>query len=201
MAFYAIDGVVPVVLAGAFVHPDATLIGNVIIRAGAYIGPATSLRGDMGAVDVGAGANVQDGCVLHTYPGRNVIIEEDGHIGHGAVLHGCHIGRGALVGMGAVVMDEVVVGEQAFVGACSFVPAGMEVPARRVAAGIPAEIRRELTETDLAWKANGTRLYQELARRSLSTLVETQPLSEIPDPPQTLPIGRDASSPLHEHRH
>ena len=149
---YAIDGVTPVVHPEAFVHPTAVLIGDVIVGAGVYVGPGASLRGDFGRLILGAGCNFQDNCVMHGFPGSDTVVEADGHIGHGAVLHGCVVKRNALVGMNAVVMDGAVIGESAFVAAMSFVKAGFAVPARSLVAGIPARLRRELTDEEIAWK-------------------------------------------------
>lgn len=187
---YAIDGIVPVVDPTAFVHPTAILIGDVIVGPGCYIGPAACLRGDFGRLIIERGANVQDTCVMHGFPGTDTVVEEDGHIGHGAVLHGCRIRKNALVGMNAVIMDNAVVGESSIVAACAFVKAGAEIPPRSLAAGTPAKVIRELSDAEIAWKADGTRTYQDLARRSLATMVETVPLAaaepdrrriEIPD--------------------
>lgn len=196
---YSIEGVRPVVAAGAYVHPDAVLIGDVHIGAGSYIGPLASLRGDMGRIEVGVGANVQDGCVLHCFPGRQTIVEDDGHIGHGAVLHGARVRRGALVGINAVVMDEAVIGEYAFVAAHSFIKAGFQLRDRWLAAGTPAREVRELTEADLAWKANGTAVYQELALRS-ETIREVAPLREAEQGRPSLAVGLERARPLHQFR-
>ncbi|GGM52937.1 phenylacetic acid degradation protein PaaY [Longimycelium tulufanense] len=173
---YEIDGVVPLIHPNAFVHPDAVLIGDVVIGAGCYVGPLASLRGDFGRIVLEEGANIQDGCVAHCFPGSSTVVEQDGHVGHGAVLHGCRVGRGALIGMNSVLMDHVVVGERAFVGANSFVKSGFEVPAAHLATGSPAKVLRELTEDEMAWKANGTRVYQDLARRCRKTLKPAEPL-------------------------
>lgn len=176
---YAIDGIVPVVDPSAFVHPSAVLIGDVIVGPGCYVGPGASLRGDFGRLILEAGANLQDTCVMHGFPGTDTVVEEDGHIGHGAVLHGCRIGRNALIGMNAVIMDNAVVGEAAIVAACAFVKAGAEIPARHLAAGVPAKVVRELSEEEIAWKVAGTRTYQDLTKRCLATLVETAPLAAV----------------------
>jgi phenylacetic acid degradation protein len=176
MPVYSLDGLVPVVDPTSFVHPMATLIGDVIVGPRCYVGPGAALRGDFGRIVVGAGSNVQDNCVLHTFPAKQVVLEEDSHIGHAAVLHGCIIRRGALVGINAIIMDDADVGEQALVGAGSFIRAGFVVPPRRLAVGAPARIIRELSAEELEWKAVGTRGYQELTRRCLSTLIECEPL-------------------------
>jgi len=178
---FAIDGIVPVVDPTAFVHPTAVLIGDVIVGPGAYVGPGASLRGDFGRIVLGAGTNVQDNCTLHSFPGQDCTVEEDGHVGHGAVLHGASVGRNALIGMNAVLMDGVVVGECAFVGALAFVKGGFAVPPRMLAAGMPARLVRPLTDDEIAWKRKGTAEYQELARRCRDTLVETMPLA-APEP-------------------
>jgi phenylacetic acid degradation protein len=177
LTVYAIDGVTPVVDPSAFVHPTAVLIGDVIVGPGCDIGPTACLRGDFGRLEVRAGANIQDTCVLHAYPGTDTIVDEDGHIGHGAVLHGCIVQRNALVGMNAVVNDNAVIGESAIVAAMAFVKAGMVVPPRSLVAGVPAKVLRALTEQEMAWKVEGTRSYQDLTRRSLATMQATAPLT------------------------
>jgi phenylacetic acid degradation protein len=179
MPCYALEGVVPVVDASAFVHPTAVLIGDVIVGPGCYVGPCASLRGDFGRIVLERGANLQDTCVIHGFPKHDTVVEENGHIGHGAVLHSCIVRRDALVGMNAVVMDEAEVGEAAIVAACAFVPAGMKVPPKSLAAGVPAKVRRELTVQEIAWKLAGTHTYQALAQRCLAGLEEVQPLGAV----------------------
>ena len=176
---YSIDGVTPVVHPDAFVHPSAVLIGDVVVAAGVYIGPCASLRGDLGRLIIKAGANVQDGCIMHGFPGTDTVIEEDGHIGHGAVLHGCTVKQNAMVGMNAVVQDYAVVGESAIIGAAALIKAGMEIPPRVLVAGVPGRVVRKLTEQELAWKVQGTKAYQNLVLRSLATMQLTDALSEV----------------------
>jgi len=176
MPCYAIDGIVPVVDPTAFVHPSAILIGDVHVGPGCYVGPVASLRGDFGRILLLQGANLQDACVMHGFPGTDTLVEPDGHVGHAAVLHGCIVRRNAMVGMNAVVMDEAEVGESAIVAACAFVKAGMRIPARALVAGVPARILRELADEQIEWKRAGTRSYQQLAERSLRTMVEAAPL-------------------------
>lgn len=175
---YSIDGLTPVVHPEAFVHPSAVLIGDVHVGAGVYVGPCASLRGDFGRIVIEAGANIQDGCVVHGYPESDTVIEEDGHVGHGAIIHSARVCRNALIGMGAVINDNAVIGESAFVGALAFVKAGMQVPARSLVAGIPARVVRELSAAELAWKLDATQAYQNLARRSRASLRETVALAE-----------------------
>jgi phenylacetic acid degradation protein len=197
---YEIDGVSPIVHPSAFVHPTAVLIGDVEVHPRAYIGPLASLRGDFGRVTVGAGANVQDCCVQHSFPGKDCVVEDEGHVAHGVVLHGCTVRSLALVGMNAVVMDDAVIGWHALVAANSFVPAELVVPDRSLVAGSPAVVVRELDDATLAWKANGVRVYQELAVRSLETMREVTPLSEPPRERNRVSTDSRTSKPLHEAR-
>ena len=176
---YAIDGIVPVVHPSAFVHPSAVLIGDVIVGARAYIGPFASLRGDFGRIVVEEGANIQDHCMLHGFPGKDTVAGAETTIGHGAVLHGCVVRRGALVGMNAVVNDNAEVGEDAVVAALAFVKAEARIPARSLAAGIPARVLRALSTEEIRWKDDNMRLYQQLAVRSLSTMREVEALTEV----------------------
>jgi phenylacetic acid degradation protein len=169
---YEIDGVRPVVHPSAYVHPSAVLIGDVIVGPRCYIGPCASLRGDFGRLILEEGANLQDSCVMHGFPLEDTVVETDGHIGHGAVLHGCRVGRNAMVGMNAVVMDKAVVGAESIVAAMSFVKAGMDIPPRSMVMGAPAKVVRALSDQDVAWKSFGTRQYHELAVRSLQTMRE-----------------------------
>ncbi len=175
---YSLEGITPVVHPSCHVHPSAVLIGDVIVGPRVYIGPAACLRGDFGRIVIGEGANIQDTCVLHAFPDRDLEVEADGHIGHGAILHGCVVRRNALVGINAVVNDNAVVGESAIVAAMAFVKADFVVPARTLVAGIPARVVRELKDDELAWKRDATRQYQTLAVRSLTSLREAVALTE-----------------------
>lgn len=179
MPCYEIDALSPVVDPTAYVHPTAVLIGDVIIGPGCYVGPNASLRGDFGRIVLQAGSNVQDGCVLHSFPNHEMVVEENGHIGHGAVLHGCTVRRDALVGINAVVMDEAEVGAQAMVAACAFVPAGRKLPPRTLSVGAPAKVLRELSDGEIQRKGEATAYYQQLARRCLATL---RPVQALPAP-------------------
>jgi phenylacetic acid degradation protein len=186
---YSIEGVIPVVSPGAYVHPTAVLIGDVVVGAGCYIGPLASLRGDFGRIELRAGSNLQDTCVVHGYPFSDTVVEEDGHIGHGAVLHACVVRRDAMVGMNAVIMDGAEIGPQAMVAACAFVRAGMKVPAGWLAAGLPAKNLRALTDDEIAAKSEGTAIYQDLTRRCLATMSEVWPLSALDEQRPRLQIS------------
>ena len=179
MKVFSIDGIVPVVDPTAFVHPSAVLIGDVIIGAHCYVGPNASLRGDFGRVIMQAGSNVQDTCVMHAFPGRDVVVELDGHVGHGAVLHGCTVGCDALIGMNAVVMDGAIIGESSIVAASAFVKAGFECPASSLVVGSPAIVKRGLRSDEIKWKKRGTAAYQQLSIRSLKTMRAVDPLETV----------------------
>jgi phenylacetic acid degradation protein len=195
MAIYAINGVRPVVHPTAYVHPSAVLIGDVIVGPRCYVGPLASLRGDFGRLILEEGANVQDTCVMHGFPEDDTVIEADGHIGHGAVLHGCRISRNAMVGMNAVVMDKAVVGAESIVAAMSFVKAGMVIPPRSMVMGMPAKVVRSVTDEEVAWKSVGTRQYHELTVRSLETMREVEALTEVEPGRKRIDFGVDAHRP------
>lgn len=179
MTCYAIDGISPVVDPTAFVHESAVLIGDVIIGPRCYVGPCASLRGDFGRVVMHAGSNVQDTCVMHAFPGKDVVVEQDGHIGHGAVLHGCVVGKNALVGMNAVVMDDAVIGPESIVAACAFVKSKFECPERSLLVGSPARVVRQVSDEEISWKSRGTKEYQVLTERCLATLQRVEPLTAM----------------------
>lgn len=178
---YAIDGIVPVVDPSAFVHASAVLIGDVIVGPRAYIGPCASLRGDFGRIVVEEGANIQDHCMLHGFPGKDTVVGPSATVGHGAILHGCVVRRGALIGMNCVVNDNAEIGEHAVVAALAFVKAEGRVPPRALVAGIPAKVLRELTDEEIRWKDDNLQLYQQLAVRSATTMQAVEALTR-PEP-------------------
>ncbi|MFC2995337.1 transferase hexapeptide repeat family protein [Acinetobacter sichuanensis] len=179
MPCYAIDNVIPVVSPQAFVHPTAVLIGDVIIEEGVYIGPFASLRADFGRIHIKKNANVQDNCVIHGFPNSVTLVEEYGHIGHAAILHGCTIGKNVLVGMNSVILDEAEIGENTIIGANSTVKAKAIIPAHVLALGSPAKVLRHLEPKEIAWKRRGTEEYIDLTARCLNTLQEVQPLDRL----------------------
>ena len=178
---FSFDGFIPVVHESAFIHPNATVTGNVVIGRDVYVGPGAAIRGDWGGVVIEDGCNVQEGCVIHMFPGVTVVLERSAHIGHGAIVHGARIGENALIGMNAVVMDNAVVGAGCIVGALCFVPSKMEIPSRKVVVGNPARIVKDVSDEMLAWKTQGTALYQSLPRQLHATLEPVEPLRELPD--------------------
>lgn len=180
MAIYEFEGFIPVIDESAFIHPLAAVIGNVIIGKDVYVGPGAAIRGDWGEIVIEDGCNVQENCTIHMFPGVTTRLRKDSHIGHGAVIHGADLGENVLVGMNAVVMDNVTVGAHSIIGALSFVPAEMEIPERKVVVGNPAKILKDATDEMIAWKREGTRLYQTLPMRCKNTLREVMPLLAVP---------------------
>lgn len=175
---YAFEGIVPVVDPDRYVHPTATLIGDVIVGPQCFVGSGAVMRGDLGRMIMEAGSRLQDNCVVHTTMGVDAVMGEGSIIGHGAVLHGCRIGRRALIGMNAVVMDRAEISEEAIVGALAFVPANFVVPARMMAFGAPVKLRRALTTREVAALGNGTRIYEQITARYRSALVPCAPLEK-----------------------
>lgn len=178
--FYAFKGFVPVVHPSSFVHPQASVTGNVIIGRDVYIGPGAALRGDWGGIVIEDGCNVQENCTVHMFPGTTLTLKEGAHIGHGAIVHGANVGRNVLVGMNAVLMDEAEIGDECIIGAMTFVAAKTIIPARSLVVGNPGKVIKEVSDDMLAWKTMGTRLYQMLPADCHESLIACQPLTELP---------------------
>jgi phenylacetic acid degradation protein/carnitine operon protein CaiE len=177
--FYSFKGFRPVVDPSSFVHPAASVTGNVIIGKNVYIGPGAALRGDWGGIIIENGCNVQENCVIHMFPGVTVVLKEGAHIGHGAIIHGAVIGRNSLIGMNAVIMDNVEIGDECIVGALSFVKADEKIPARSLVAGNPARIIKQVSDEMIAWKTQGTELYQRLPGEIRAEWLPCEPLTAI----------------------
>lgn len=176
---YEFNGYRPVVHTSAFVHPQAAVTGNVVIGRDVYIGPGAALRGDWGEIVVKEGCNVQENCTIHMFPGIKVVLEAGAHIGHGAIIHGAHVGRNCLVGMNAVLMDNVELGDECIVGALAFLPADSIWERRKVIVGNPAKAVKDVSDEMIAWKTEGTKLYQGLPAQLHATLRECEPLREV----------------------
>ncbi|MBS1635438.1 MAG: transferase hexapeptide repeat family protein [Bacteroidetes bacterium] len=177
---FEFNGYKPVIHKSSFIHPNATVTGNVIIGRDVYIGPGAAIRGDWGQIIIEDGCNVQENCTIHMFPGVTVLLKESAHIGHGAIIHGGTIGRNVLVGMNAVVMDNVEIGDNCVIGALCFVPADMIIPERKVVVGNPAKIVKDVTDEMIAWKTQGTKLYQQLPAECFATLKPCEPLRRVP---------------------
>ena len=178
---FEFNGYKPVVDASAFIHENATVTGNVIIGKDVYIGPGAAIRGDWGKIIIENGCNIQENCTIHMFPGTTVLLEESAHIGHGAIVHGATVGKNVLVGMNAVLMDNAKIGEAAIVGALCFVPAEMIIPSRKIVVGNPAKIVKDVSDEMIAWKTEGTKLYQQLPEDCRQLLQPCEPLRSIPN--------------------
>jgi phenylacetic acid degradation protein len=175
MPIYQIDGLTPVV-EESYVHPTAVLIGDVILGKGSMLGPTPACAAILAASwsKTAPIFRITASCTA-SRPGYG---GEDGHIGHGAILHGCVIGRNALVGMSAVIIDGAVIGENSIVGASAFVKANAEMPANHLIIGSPAKAIRTLSEQELAWK-NRVPVNTRLVERCKQTLHQVEPLREV----------------------
>ncbi|MFN4854728.1 MAG: transferase hexapeptide repeat family protein [Bacteroidota bacterium] len=179
----AFEGMIPVVDETAFVHPLATVTGNVIIGKHVYVGPGAAIRGDWGSIIIEDGCNIQENCTLHMFPGTTVHLKKSAHIGHGAIIHGAIIGENVLVGMNAVIMDDVIVGDGCIIGALTFIKAGEVIASRKVLAGNPYKIIKEVSDEMLAWTTKGTALYQSLPAEMHRSFKITEPLRSVPEKP------------------
>ena len=177
---YSFNGFIPVIHPSSFIHPQACVMGNVIIGKDVYIGPSAVLRGDWGKIIIEDGCNVQENCTVHIFPGVTTTLKQNAHIGHGAVIHGATIGRNCLIGMNSVVMDNVVLGDECIVGALAFIKANEIFEARSLIVGNPAKKIKEVSDEMIAWKTDGTKLYQTLPQQMRDTLIECEPLTEEP---------------------
>lgn len=179
--FYEFKGFKPVVHESAFVHPQATVTGNVIIGKDVYIGPGAAIRGDWGGIVIKDGCNVQENCTLHMFPGVTMTLHEAAHIGHGAIIHGADIGKNTLVGMNAVVMDHAQIGAECIIGALCFIKANSVIPDRSLVVGNPGKIIKQVSDEMITWKTKGTQLYQSLPEEMRNHGSICEPLREIPE--------------------
>lgn len=176
---FEFNGFKPVIAESSFIHPNATVTGNVIIGENVYVGPGAAIRGDWGQIIVADGCNIQENCTIHMFPGTTVRLEESAHIGHGAIIHGGIIGKNTLIGMNSVVMDDAVIEEECIIGALTFIPAKMHIPKRSLVVGNPAKVVKKVSDEMIAWKTKGTQLYQALPKECYKTLRSCEPLREI----------------------
>src|SRR5687768_3872812 len=182
---YSFRDFIPVIHESSFIHPLAAVTGNVIIGKNCYIGPGAAIRGDWGKIIIGDGCNVQENCIIHMFPGVTVLLKENAHIGHGAIIHGATIGKNCLVGMNSVIMDNTELGDECIVGALTFIKEEEKIPSRSIVAGNPGKIIKQVSDEMIAWKTEGTELYQTLPKEMLEHLKPSEPLNESPaDQPQ-----------------
>lgn len=177
---FEFNGYKPVIHRSAFIHPNATVTGNVIIGRDVYVGPGAAVRGDWGEIIIEDGCNIQENCTIHMFPGTTVLLKESAHIGHGAIIHGAVIGKNSLIGMNSVIMDNAVIGDECIVGALTFVPAEMIFENRKVIVGNPAKAIKDVSDDMIKWKTKGTQLYQQLPADCYASLKECEPLCRLP---------------------
>lgn len=175
---FEFNGFKPVIAESSFIHPNATVTGNVFIGENVYVGPGAAIRGDWGKIIIEDGCNVQENCTIHMFPGTTTTLKKGAHIGHGAIIHGGTIGENCLIGMNSVVMDDVVIEAECIVGALCFLPAKMHVEKRSLLVGNPAKKIKVVSDEMIAWKTKGTALYQELPKECKDTLKPCEPLSK-----------------------
>ncbi|MCH8535404.1 MAG: transferase hexapeptide repeat family protein [Flavobacteriaceae bacterium] len=177
---YSFKGHIPVVDETSFIHPQATLIGNVIVGKHCYVGPSAVIRGDWGEIILEDGVNVQENCTVHMFPGKSITLKKGAHVGHGAIIHGANLGENCLIGMNAVIMDDASVGKESIIGALAFVKAEMQIPERSLVVGNPAKIIKQVSDEMIQWKTAGTKLYQQLPTDCHESMQVCKPLREIP---------------------
>ena len=170
MALYEFDGKRPRVPDDSFVHPQASLIGDVEIGHECMIAPGVSIRADFGPVVIGDRSSVQDNAVIHVYPGSRVVIENDVIVAHGVILHDVHIKSRCVIGIGAILLFGVVCEEDVLVNAASVVSKGMLIPAGKAVAGNPAKITHDVTDEQKKMAKSGIDEYRDLTRKYLSTM-------------------------------
>jgi len=177
---YQFKGYTPVVHESSFVHPLAAVTGNVIIGKNCYIGPGAAIRGDWGQIILEDGVNVQENCTVHMFPGKSITLKESAHVGHGAIIHGANLGRNCLIGMNTVIMDDAEIGDESIVGAMAFVKTETKIPKRSLVVGNPAKVIKQVSDEMIAWKTKGTQLYQQLPKDCHDSLIEAEPLRDVP---------------------
>ena len=162
MGYYEFKGKKPLIAPTSFIHPMATIIGNVQIAHHVYVGAGAVIRGDWADIIIEDGCNIQENCVIHQFPNVTVTLHQNAHIGHGAIIHGATIGKDVLVGMNSVIMDHSIIGEGCIIGALTFIGENKYIPPRKVAVGNPYKIIKDVSDNMLEWKKKGTELYQTL---------------------------------------
>ena len=172
MPVYEFEGKRPRVAKNAFVYPEATIIGDVFIGEGCYIGPGARIRGDWGAVVIGSYSNIQENCIIHSAPAVVTHLASRSHIGHGSILHGPVLDEHVVVGMGAIIMDSVTIGSGCFIGAGALITAGTVIPPQRLYMGIPARDCGAVSDKMAKYLEYATSIYMELPQRCLNGLQE-----------------------------
>ena len=165
MTIYEFEGRIPSIAPTAYVHEDATVVGDVKIGAQCYIGAGARVRGDYGSITIGDKTSVQENCVLHARIGEKCEVGSHVQVGHGAILHNCTVKDYAVIGVGAIVSDYATVGVWSIVGEGAVVPSGTSIPDGKVAVGVPAKVVRETSDSDKQVWTKYKDVYADLALR------------------------------------
>lgn len=156
----SLPGATPHIHESAFVASGARIIGNVTMEEGASVWYNAVVRGDSDSITLGAGSNLQDNVSVHVDAGHPVVIGRDVSVGHNAVVHGCTVGDGSLIGMGSVVLSGAVIGAGCLIAGGAVVLEGAEIPDGSLVAGVPAKVRRPLTEDERAGILRNAEVYR-----------------------------------------
>jgi len=162
---YQFEDKIPNISPEAFVHPEAVIIGDVVIGERCFIGPGAVIRADTGPVIIREGTNIQDNVVIHVDAGLEAVVERDVIVGHSAILHDVHIEPACVIGMGSILLSGATCGEGACVGAGTLVPGHMHIPSGKLAVGNPAKIIRDVTSEQMSYIKDGAQFYSDLAKR------------------------------------
>lgn len=178
MAIYEFEGKRPSIGKGCFIHPEATIIGDVKIGEGCYVGAGACIRGDWGSVEIGPKSNIQENCVIHVFPNETAILGPRSHIGHGSILHTPKLGEHVLVGMGAIIMDWAEIGDGCCIGAGALITERASIPPNKLVLGAPAKVVSDISDSMRQFLEAATGFYIALSPRCLEGMKEIK-LEEV----------------------
>lgn len=165
MAVYEFEGKRPSIGRGSYIHPEATIIGDVTMGEGCYVGAGARIRGDWGSIEIGPGSNIQENCIIHVYPGETARLGPRSHVGHGAILHTSRLGEHVLVGMGAIIMDWAEIGDGCCIGAGALITEKTSIPPNKLVLGAPAKVAGDISEKMRQFLEMATGFYLALPPR------------------------------------
>lgn len=172
MGIYEFEGSIPVIGKGCYIHPEATIIGDVTLGEGCYVGAGARIRGDWGRIVIGSNSNIQENCVIHVGIGETALLGNRSHIGHGVILHSPTLGEHVVVGMGAIIMDRSEIGYGCCIGAGTVVTQNTVIPPNKLVIGVPGRIISDIPETMKKSLDEGTAYYIALPNRCHEGLKE-----------------------------
>ena len=172
MGIYEFEGNRPSIGESSFIHPEATIIGNVTLGEGCYVGAGARIRGDWGKIIIGRDSNIQENCVIHVAIDGTVKLGARSHIGHGAILHSTTLGEHVFVGMGSIIMDQTEIGEGCCIGAGAVIMENSVIPPRKLVVGVPAKIIGDVSEEMRKKLEEATTHYIGLPPRCKQGLIE-----------------------------